>query len=87
MPARPTGSWRATSHAHQVNAWRLDAVKWRETAHQRQLRMNAVRTMIVKALELLNDPEQNQPADARMHLIDALHFLDTDDNTRKGKPE
>lgn len=80
---RRNHAWKATTHARQMNAWRLDAVKWRETAHQRELRLRAVNSLVARALSLLNDDD---PANARLHLIDALSFLTTDDTTQEGKP-
>lgn len=73
---RRNGSWKATSHAYQMNLWRLDAVKWRDQAAARFRAMNASHALVVKAIELL---DADDPANARLHLLDALRFLATDD--------
>lgn len=67
---------RAASVDRALDGWRKDAQKWRIQAFAQRQALSTAHSLVVKAIELL---EADQPADARLHLLDALRFLTTDD--------
>lgn len=72
---------RASSVDRALDEWRKDAQRWRTTAFGHRQALGTAHTLVAKAIERLNDGD---PMDALLHLIDALPFLITDDNTQKG---
>lgn len=74
---------RASSVDRALTGWRKEAQRCRELVFAQRQAMATARTLIAKAVELLEDPERPYDRDVHLHLLDALTMLDGTDERKK----
>lgn len=74
---------RASSVDRAIDGWRKDAQRWRLMAFDQRQAIGTARSLIAKALEILEDPDRPYDRDVHLHLLDALTTLDNTDERKQ----
>lgn len=73
----------AASVHRALDGWRTEAQQLRKRSYEQRQAMSTARTLIAKAIELLEDPDRPYDRDVHLHLLDALTMLDGTDERNK----